>query len=86
MSFSSVLERVAMALNILSKIEVLNFAALTLDVDDKVQGIVNFFGDFEPKSIGDNEDKIYWYMKVCLSRRLSLLVVAGIHWPTESNS
>jgi len=35
------------------------------DVEETVKGIVNVFGDFEPKSIGDtDEDKIYWYMKV----------------------
>lgn len=35
------------------------------DVEETVKGIVNFFGDFEPKSIGDtDEDKIYWYMRV----------------------
>jgi Arb2-like domain len=35
------------------------------DVEGTVKGIVNVFGDFEPKSIGDtDEDKIYWYMKV----------------------
>jgi hypothetical protein len=35
------------------------------NVEEKVKGVVNFFGDHEPKSIGDtDEDKIYWYMKV----------------------
>ena len=38
---------------------------LIVDIADTVKGIVNFFGDVEPKSIGENdEDRIYWYMKV----------------------
>jgi len=38
-------------------------------VEDTVKGVINFFGDFEPKSIGDqDEDKIYWYMKVLSPR------------------
>ena len=38
------------------------------DVEGTVKGVINFFGDFEPKSIGDtDEDKIYWYTKVNLT-------------------
>jgi hypothetical protein len=39
--------------------------SLTTAVEDTVRGVVNFFGDFEPKSVGDSdEDKISWYYKV----------------------
>ena len=34
------------------------------DVSELVKGVVNFFGDVEPKSVGDDEDKYYWYFKV----------------------
>jgi len=35
------------------------------DIEERVKGVINFFGDFEPKSVGDaNDDKIYWYMNV----------------------
>jgi hypothetical protein len=37
---------------------------LRIDVEETVKGVVNFFGDFDPKSIGDtDEDKIYWYVR-----------------------
>jgi hypothetical protein len=59
-------ERVVMELNISLKVEVSQPTTnITLDVEESVKGVINFFGDFEPKSIGDNdEDKVYWYMKV----------------------
>ena len=58
------------------------------DVEETVKGVVNVFGDFEPKSIGDtDEDKIYWYMKV---RPLGLLSdpleLPSIYWPSKSDS
>lgn len=41
------------------------YESYVIDVDDTVKGVINFFGDFEPKSIGDtDEDKIYWYLRV----------------------
>lgn len=47
---------------------------LTADIADTVKGIVNFFGDVEPKSIGENdEDKIYWYMKVPIAEEQLLI-------------
>ena len=66
MSFSWVPERDVMELNISLKVEVSPPSNnITLDVEETVKGVINFFGDFEPKSIGDtDEDKIYWYMKV----------------------
>jgi hypothetical protein len=61
-----VLARDVTELNILFEIEVASLQInLILDVEEIVKGVINFFGDFEPKSIGDtDEDRIYWYMKV----------------------
>lgn len=61
-----------MGLNISFEVEVcVVYLVLTIDVADTVKGVINFFGDVEPKSIGDNdEDKIFWYMKVFLSTNL----------------
>jgi hypothetical protein len=65
MLFSLVLERDAMELNIWLEIEVSTMRQLTLDIEEACKGVINFFGDYEPKSIGDtDEDKVYWYMKV----------------------
>jgi len=65
MLFSLVLERDVMESNILLRIEVGTIIQLTLDIEEACKGVINFFGDHEPKSIGDtDEDKIYWYMKV----------------------
>ena len=59
---------------------------------DTVKGVINFFGDVEPKSIGDNdEDKIYWYMKVTPflyiflteSHHVSILVLAILFYDVK---
>src|SRR5208337_4602062 len=44
------------------------------DIEGTVKGVVNFFGNLEPKSIGDtDEDKVYWYMKVFSSQTWYLI-------------
>ena len=71
MSFLLGLAKAVTELKILFGLEVCLCAlqGLMPDVEETVRGVVAFFGDFEPKSIGDNdEDKIYWYMKVNLNR------------------
>ena len=58
------------------------------DVEETVKGIVSVFGDFEPKSIGDtDEDKIYWYIKVCSFSLLSdSLELPSIYWSSKPHS
>src|SRR5271170_855683 len=58
------------------------------DVEETVKGVVNVFGDFEPKSIGDtDEDKISWYMKVCSLGLVSdSLELPSIYWSSKPHS
>jgi Arb2 domain len=57
------------------------------DVSELVKGVVNVFGDVEPKSVGDDEDKYYWYFKVCLVSNIILIAdVSSIYWSEKSSS
>jgi hypothetical protein len=84
-----VLVRAVTGLNISFEVEVYPYNVyLTPDVADTVKGVINFFGDVEPKSIGDNdEDKIYWYMKVPPFLYIFLtVVITSLYWSSQSYS
>lgn len=70
-----------MGLNISFEVEVhCKTLYLTADVAETVKGVINVFGDVEPKSIGDNdEDKIYWYMKVSIPVKRHLIKSSRVY-------